>query len=52
MRATEVYRTLLQAESVERSPRQAVVAGRQALQDILARAGMTYEEWCFSLSSL
>jgi PAS domain S-box-containing protein len=51
-RAMEVYRQMLEAESVERSPRAAVAAGRRALQNILAKAGMTYEEWCFSLSSL
>jgi PAS domain S-box-containing protein len=51
-RAMEVYRQLSEAESTERSPRAAVAAGRRALQDILTRAHMSYEEWCFSLSSL
>jgi PAS domain S-box-containing protein len=51
-RAMEVYRQLSEAESMERSPRAAVAAGRRALQDILTRAHMSYEEWCFSLSSL
>jgi PAS domain S-box-containing protein len=48
-RATEVYRQLLAAEAQERSPRAAVAAGRKALEDILHQAGMTYEQWAFSL---
>jgi PAS domain S-box-containing protein len=50
-RAVEVYRQLLDAEAQERSPRQAVVAGRKALDEILVRAGMTYEQWAFSLNN-
>lgn len=50
-RAMDVYRMLLEAEAPERSPRQAVLAGRKALDDILHRAGMTYEQWAFSLSN-
>jgi hypothetical protein len=47
----EVYRLLLEAEAQERSPRQAVLAGRKALDEILARAGVTYEQWAFSLTN-
>jgi PAS domain S-box-containing protein len=50
-RAKDVYRMLLDAEAQERSPRAAVTAGRKALEDILSRAGMTYEQWAFSLAN-
>ncbi len=50
-KAMDVYRQLLDAESVERSPRAAVTAGRRRLDEILASAGMTYEQWAFSLSN-
>ena len=48
-RAMDVYRQLLAAEAVERAPRAAVAAGRKALDEILSHAGMTYEQWAFSL---
>ncbi len=47
--AMEVYRQIADAESRERSPRAAVTAGRAALDAILKKAGLTYEQWAFSL---
>lgn len=51
-RAAEVYRKLLEVEAKERNAHAAAAAGRRALSDILAGAGVSYEQWCFSLSSL
>lgn len=50
-RAMEVYRQLLDAEAQERTPRTAVLAGRRALDEILQRAHLRYEEWVFGLSN-
>jgi PAS domain S-box-containing protein len=49
-RAVEAYRQLLEVEARERSPRAAVVAGRARLDELLAQAGMSYEQWAFSLA--
>jgi PAS domain S-box-containing protein len=47
--AMEIYRRLLDVEARERSPRAAVTAGRAELASILEKAGITYEQWAFSL---
>lgn len=49
VKAMDVYRQIAEAESMERSPRAAVVAGRRVLDDILNHAHLSYEEWVFSL---
>lgn len=48
-KAMAVYERILDVESRATSPRQAVTLGRQALIEILTSAGITYEQWVFSL---
>ncbi len=48
-RASAVYASLLAVEERELSARRATEAGRRALMATLDGAGVTYEEWVFSL---
>ncbi len=50
-KAMAVYQRLLDVEMREPTPRRAVEAGRAALGEILKGAGVTYEEWVFSLGA-
>jgi PAS domain S-box-containing protein len=47
--AMEVYQALLDVEARERGPKAAVEAGTRALLDVLSGAGISYEQWVFSL---
>ena len=50
IRAMAVYQRLLDVEMREPNPRRAIEAGRATLAGLLDSAGVTYEQWVFSLA--
>ncbi len=50
IRAMAVYQRLLDVEMREPNPRRAIEAGRATLAGLLESAGVTYEQWVFSLA--
>jgi PAS domain S-box-containing protein len=48
--ASAVYKLLLAAENEHSNARDAIAAGSKLLTETLGKAGLTYDEWVFSIS--